>query len=117
MTFLLALLLLGAGAGLSVLIVGRSTKPKARALVLAKPKARLEEVRRKLAPDMPADVRDNFLAAFSQYTDALQKYGSQRFETLGPLGDSLRDIESDGAITAEEAARWTGQARKALGLF
>lgn len=113
--FLIALLVLGAGAGISVLILGRSAKPKARALVLGKPKARLEEVAQKLTPDMPADVRANFLAVFQLYTDALQKYGSQRFETLGPLGDSMRNIEADKVITTEEATQWTEQAKKALG--
>jgi len=113
--FLIVLIVLGAGAGISALIVGRSHKPKARALVLGKPKARFEEVKRKLEPNMPADVRGNFLAAFLEYTDALQKYGSGKFETLGPLGESLRNIEADSVITTDEAIRWTQEEKKALG--
>ena len=112
--FLMVLLALSAGAGLSVIIKGKSMKPKSRALVVAKPRARLKEIKGKLAPDMPPEVRENFLKDFGHYTDALEKYGSRGYKILNPLSQSLKVIEADGVITTEEAKEWSKAAEKTL---
>ena len=113
-TFVAAILILGALAGASVLIFGKQPKPKARAAVLSKQNARIEEVKGKIAADVPADVRENFVATFSRYSDDSIKYGSTRFAELTPIGESLRTIEADGTIDADEAARWADETTKVL---
>ena len=113
--FLIAVVVLGAAAGLSVLITGKNTKPKARLQLIAKPKARLKEIKSKLSPDMAPDIRANFIKTFEQYSDALEKNGAAGFETLSEASESLKDIEADGTITADEAIQWTETVKKALG--
>lgn len=112
--FLAVVAFLGAAAGTSVLIRGKSAKPKARAVMVSKPAARLEEIKAMLDPAMPEDVRAAFLENFKFYTSALESGGSGGFDRLVNVSEELSVIEQDGIITGEEASQWTETASKAL---
>lgn len=99
---------------MSVLIFGKSPRPKAREVIISRPKARLDEIQSKLDKTMPAEVKEKFITSFGKYSDAIEKSGAQGFAPLGELNESLREIESDNLITAEEALKWMEQADNVL---
>jgi|GEM_PF-2067627 len=104
--FVIVLLLLAAGAGLSVLLRGKYLKPKGRSLVISRSERTLEKIQGEFAQDVSEVERNRFTKTYERLIREMTDGGAQQHERLGAAVENLQQIRSDGIITAKEAATW-----------
>jgi len=104
--FLVVLVVLAAGAGLSVVIRGKHLKPKGRSILVSRPHRALEKIKGEFAPDVSEDLKKSFEDAYGVIVREMTEGGAQSHDRLVGAAESLQRIRSDGKITVEEAKAW-----------
>jgi len=104
--FIVILAIFGLGAGLSVVMRGKSMKPKSRALISSRPQKMLERIRTEFADDVPEAERKKFEEVYKKLIEDMLNGETSYQNRLTAAAEELARIRADGKITAEEAENW-----------
>ncbi len=106
MIFLIVVVLLAAGAGLSVVLRGKNLKPKSRSLMVSKPQHTLNKIVAQFSDEVDDQLERKFIEVYNKTVSETERKGAGESGRLEKIAGKLDEIREDGKITPEEARMW-----------